>query len=133
MALEFRQVKIGACPARYQFPSVVKKEQCEVEERTRHRLAVDEHVCFRQMPAPRPYEQYGRFAVQGVMPSGLRVVEGDRAAHRISEIGLAFNQVLPGRRIGILEIGHEDIGAAVQRIDHHLAVGRPSNLDAAVL
>ena len=34
---------------------------------------------------------------------------------------------------GILEIGHEDAGAGIERVDHHLAVGRPGDLDAAVL
>src|SRR5215472_589203 len=67
------------------------------------------------------------------MPPRLRIFEGDRTAYRIDQIDLSFDQVLPGRRVGILEIGHEDIGAAVQRIDHHLAVGWAGDLDAAVL
>src|SRR5215467_10412227 len=66
------------------------------------------------------------------MPPRLRIFEGDRTAYRIDQIDLSFNQVLPGRRVGVLEIGHEDIGAAVQRIDYHLAVGGAGDLDAAV-
>ena len=133
MALELRQVEVGAGAARHQFFRIVKEEQREVEERAGHRLAVDEDVLFRQMPAARPHEQHRGLAVQRIMPPRLRVIEGDRPAHRITEIGLAFDQVVPGRRIGVLEIGHEDIGAAIQRIDHHLAVGRAGDLDAAVL
>src|SRR5262249_22975201 len=45
----------------------------------------------------------------------------------------AFDQVLPGRRIGVLEISHEDVGAAIERVDHHLAVGRAGDLDPAIL
>src|SRR5215469_2672601 len=67
------------------------------------------------------------------MPPCLRISEGDRTVYRIDQIDLSFDQILPSRRVGILEIGHKDIGAAVQRIDHHLAVGWAGDLDAAVL
>ena len=39
----------------------------------------------------------------------------------------------PGRRVRVLEIGHEHFRAGVERVDHHLAIGRPGDLDAAVL
>jgi hypothetical protein len=41
--------------------------------------------------------------------------------------------VLPGRRGGVLEVGHENLGAGVERVDHHLAVDGPGDLGAAVL
>ena len=41
--------------------------------------------------------------------------------------------IVPGRRVGVLEIGHEDARAGIERIDDHLAVGRPGDLDAAVV
>ena len=40
--------------------------------------------------------------------------------------------LLPGGRIGVLEIGHEDVGAGVQRVDDHLAVDGAGDFDAAV-
>ena len=46
---------------------------------------------------------------------------------------MSFDQIVPARRRRVLEIGHVDIGAAIQRVDHHLAVGRAGDLDAAVL
>ena len=41
-------------------------------------------------------------------------------------------QIVPGRRVGVLEIGHEDVGAGIERVDHHLAVDRAGDLDAAI-
>ena len=67
------------------------------------------------------------------MPPRLRIVEGDRAAHCIAEVDLAFDQIVPAGCVGVLEISHKDIGAAIERVDHHLAVGRAGDFDAAVL
>src|SRR5213076_163427 len=39
--------------------------------------------------------------------------------------------VLPGGRVRILEVGHEDVRARVERVDHHLPVDRARDLDAA--
>ncbi len=133
VALDLRQVKVGAGAARQQFLGVVKEEQREIEERAGHRVAVDEHVLFREMPAARAHEQHGGLVVQRIMPARLGIVEGDRPAHRVVEVRLALDHVLPGRRVRILEIGHEDAGAAIERVDHHLSVGRAGDLGAAVL
>ena len=34
--------------------------------------------------------------------------------------------------MGVLEVGHEAIGAGIQRVDDHLAIDRPGDFDAAV-
>ena len=39
---------------------------------------------------------------------------------------------MPGGCVGVLEVGHEDRSAAVECIDHHLAIGRAGNLDTPV-
>ena len=49
------------------------------------------------------------------------------------EVRLALDQLVPGRRGRVLEVGHERARAGVERVDHHLGVGRPGDLDAAVL
>ena len=51
----------------------------------------------------------------------------------VAEVDLALDQLVPGRRGRVLEIGHEHLGAAIERVDHHLGVGRAGDLDAAVL
>ena len=59
-------------------------------------------------------------------------LELDRAADGVREVALALDDVLPGRRAGVLEVGHEDPGARVHGVDHQLAVDRPRDLDAAI-
>ena len=34
---------------------------------------------------------------------------------------------------GVLEVGHEDLGAGVERVDDHLAIDGPGDFDAAVM
>ena len=46
---------------------------------------------------------------------------------------LSCDQVVPSGAVGVLKVGHVHVGPAVQRIDHHLAVGRSGDLNAAVL
>jgi hypothetical protein len=48
------------------------------------------------------------------------------------QVLLALDHVGPGGRRGILAIRHEHVGAAVERVDDHLAVDGPGDLDAAV-
>ena len=64
------------------------------------------------------------------MPSGLTIADG--SVDRVAQIELAFEIVLPGGRIGVFEIRHENVGAGVQRVDDHLAVDGARDLDAAV-
>ena len=66
------------------------------------------------------------------MPAGFRIAERDPLAHRVDEVHLSLDQIVPARRRRILEIGHVDIGAAIERVDHHLAVGRAGDFYAAV-
>ena len=42
-------------------------------------------------------------------------------------------QFVPGRRVRVLEVRHEDLRARVERVDHHLPIGRARDLDAPVL
>lgn len=45
---------------------------------------------------------------------------------------MAVEIVFPGRRIRILEVGQENIGAAVQSVDEHLAVDATGDLRAMI-
>ena len=53
VALELRQIEIGAAAARQQFLGVVEEEQSEIEQRARDRRAVDQEMLFDQVPAAR--------------------------------------------------------------------------------
>jgi len=45
---------------------------------------------------------------------------------------MALDDVLPGRRVGVLEVRHEDPGAGVEGVDHHLPLGGARDLNSAV-
>src|SRR5262249_24874121 len=61
-------------------------------------------------------------------------LERDRALDRVGEVLLSADDVGPRRRVRILEVGHVDAGARVERVDDHLAVDRRTgDLDAPIL
>ena len=84
------------------------------------------------MPAARAHQQRGGLLVEPV-DAAVRVVEGDRALDGVDQVDLALDHVLPGRRVGVLEVGHVHVGARVEGVDQHLALGRAGQLDPALL
>ena len=94
--------------------------------------AVDQDVLLGQMPAARAHEQRGGLVVQPVRLA-FRTDVIDPSAHRIAQIDLALDVVVPRRRVGVLEVRHENARAGVERVDDHLAVDRAGDLDPAVL
>ena len=84
-----------------------------------------------EVPAARAHEQRRDLVVQAVLL--LTGVERDRPLERVREVDLALDAVLPGGRVRVLEVGHEHLRARVERVDHHLPVDRPRDLDPAVL
>ena len=132
MALHLRQIEIGPEPCGERRLGVVEDIEAEIEQRARHRLAVDLDMRLRQMPAARPDDQHGGLWPELVGLAGRRIREAERALPARQHVRLALDHVGQGRRVGVLEIGHEDLGAGVQRVDHHLLVGRAGDLDAAV-
>ena len=83
-----------------------------------------------EVPATRSNHQSRRLVVELV--GLLSGVEPQLAPVGVDQIGLAFEEVEPGRRGGVLEVGHEDPGPRVERVDHHLGVDRSGDLDPAV-
>ena len=131
MALELGQVEVRARAGGAQPLGAMEHVEAEVEQPGRHRLAVDEDVLLEQVPAARPDEQRGDLVVQAVLL--LARVERDRALDRVDQVRLALDAIRPGGRVRILEVGHEHLRAGVERVDHHLPIDRPRDLDAAVL
>src|SRR4029077_5695286 len=106
-AFEFGQVEVRRGSLLDQRSGVMKKIETEVEQRARHRFAVDKNMLLCQVPAARPDQKRRDLVVQPVLLA-LRTGEGDGAVYRVAEIELAFDIVLPGGRIGILKIRHKD-------------------------
>ena len=127
------QVEVRPAPRRERLGAVVEQVQPEVEQRwprpaRRRRASPDSTRC---QPRGRT-TSVARLVVQAV---GLALgrVEGERAADRVGERRLAADDVGPGRRQRVLEVGHEDAGARVEGVDHHLGLGRPGDLDPPVV
>jgi hypothetical protein len=109
----------------------VEKVQTEIEQRAGDLFSVDQNVFLIKVPTARANKQHRGFLVQFIFFS-FRAPKSDRTPDRVAQIDLAFDHVLPSRRIGVLEIGHEHFRAGVQRVDHHFTVGRARDLNPAV-
>src|SRR5205823_6121300 len=131
VTLDLWQVVIGTAAFADQRRRIVIERQPEIEQRCRDGGAVQVYVFFDQMPPPGPNEQRRRLGGQRVaLPLGTRV--GDRPGDGILQIALADDVVLPRWGVGILEVGHEDVGARVEAVDDHLAVHRARDLHAPI-
>src|SRR6266545_1226858 len=130
VALELRQVEVRTRAFRDQRSGVVEEEQAEVEQRPRHRLAVYQHMPLDQMPAARPHHQRRHCRIQGVLLLGR--LEFDRPRDRVPQIDLAVDRAVPRGRVRVLEIRHIGLRARVERVDDHLAVHGPGDLDASI-
>src|SRR5919204_2236004 len=130
MRLHLRQVEVRTRAARDELFCVMEEVEREVEDCAGDRLAVDTEVLLVEMPAAWPDDEHRGLIVQLVMLGSL--LETDRAAHRIAQVELPVDHVVPRRAVCVLEIRHEGGGARVERVDHHLAIGRAGDLDAAV-
>src|SRR5262245_9837127 len=132
VALELREVEVGPSAALEQALDVPLEVDAEVEEARRDVLSVELDVTLLQMPAPGPHEEDGDLVLQLV--ALLALLERDRPFDRVAEVLLAADDVLPRRRVRVLEVGHVDACPRVEGIDDHLPVTRrPGDLDAPVL
>jgi hypothetical protein len=110
----------------------VEDVEAEVEKRAGNRKPVHREVLFGQVKTARPHEEHRRLGDQLVRFFRLGRDESDGPAHGIHQIGVTLDEVVPCGRGRVFEIGHEDVGTRVHRVDDHLAVDRTRNLDAAI-
>jgi hypothetical protein len=83
-----------------------------------------------QVPAARAYEERRRAVVQRI---ALAVrLERDGATDGVSQVELSVDDVAPGGCRRVLEVGHVDPRARVQRVNHHLAIDWARDLDAPI-
>ena len=131
-ALELGQVEVGAAAARKQFLRVAQEVEAEVEEARADWLAIHGDVLLNQVPAAWPHQQRGYRLVEAV-DAPIWIGEGNCAPDRIGAVDLPLDDILPRGRERVLKVGHEDLCARVERVDHHLALGRAGDLDTAVV
>ena len=104
--------------------------EAEIEDGAGNALAIDDHVRFIEVPATRAADEDGGLVAQLVALA--LVFEADRASRGIAQVDLALHHHVPRRCRGVFQAGHEALRAAVEGVDHHLAVARPGDLDAAI-
>ena len=131
MRLQLRQIEVRSGPTLQLLTGVVEHHQPEIEQRRGHGCPVDLVMALDEMPAARTDQQRRRLVVQPV--ALLAGVQLDRSPHRIVHVALPLTHVVPGRRVRILEVRHEHLRARVERVDHHLPLDRPGDLDPPVL
>ena len=132
MALELRQVEGRRRAFGDLGLGAVEDVKAEIEQRAGHLLAVDDDMALGQMPAARPHHQHGGLTLERVGLAACRVGEVDLAGPAVLQVGLALDHVGEDGRGRVLEIGHEDLGAGIERIDDHLAIDGAGDLDPAV-
>ena len=132
MRLHLRQIEVRPGISVEQRGGVVKEVQAEVEEGRGDRLVVDEHMSLEQMPTARAHDQRRCTLVEPVRLA-VGILERELTADGVDQVALPCYDVLPCGRQRILEVGHETARTRVERIDHHLALDRTGDLDAAVL
>jgi hypothetical protein len=89
-------------------------------------------MLFMQMPAARPHQQHRCSLVEPVLLAALRIGEIEIAMPAVDQVELAFHHIIPARRIGVFEIGHEHPRPGIECVDDHFAVGRPGDFDPPV-
>ena len=131
VALQLRQVEVRPA-AGVELPlCTVEEVESEVDQRGRHRPPVHHDVLLHQVPAARPYHDRGESLAERV-PLALRGAEVDPPVKRVDEVELPLDDVAPGGRGRVLEVGQPHLGAGVERVDGHLAVRRTGDLDPPV-
>src|SRR5579863_6043119 len=89
-------------------------------------------MAFGQVPSAGSDEERGDLLTELVMAAVGSPV-ADRPLDGVSEVDLTRDQVGPRRGGRVLKVGHEPVGARVERIDHQLPIGWTRDLDPALL
>ena len=131
VAFQFGDIEVRSAAAVEQDLKIIDKVNTEVEEGCGDGPVASTPVALYHVKAARTHEEDGGVVIE-LVALALRRGIGDVAAVGVVEVLLAFDDVGPGGRGGIFKVGHEDLGAGVEGVDDHLAVGRSGNLHAAV-
>ena len=133
VALHLGQVEVGPSPLVQQLLRVVEEVQPEVDEGARPPARPSTVRCRSSRCQPR-----GRGTIVGSAASVTQLVllalglVNAPCPGRVVQVDLAADDVAPVRRVGVLEVGQPDLRAGVERVDRHLALGRPGDLDPPV-
>ncbi len=113
MALQFGQIEIGTQALFHKPMGVMEEKQPEIHQRSRHWDVANHHMAFHKVKTTRSHHKQRCRRIQTVDFILCRMLVGDGPGHRISEIDLAMDHILPGRRTGVFKIGHKDVSATI--------------------
>src|SRR5262249_9576165 len=119
VALHLGQIEIWTCTLRDQRLGIVEKIETKVEEGGRNRFTVNFEMFLVKMPAARADNQGRNMRIE-LITLPFRACVADGPSDSVAQVGLSFEIVLPRGRVRIFKIGHEHVGARVQRVDDHL-------------
>src|SRR4051812_27303762 len=117
MALELGEIEIRPRAALDESLRIIIEMNAEVEQARRYGGGVDEDIRFEHVPPAWANDQRRDRIVEAISLA-VRRVEGQRAARRVNQVRVSGDDVVPGRRERVFEIGHEDEGTGVERVDH---------------
>ncbi len=129
-SLELGEVEVGAGPCGEGGVGVVEDADPEVEQRSGDRVAIDREVHLVEVQ-PSGADDERR-------PLGIRCLDvtvdlgREGAGVGVTEVLESVEAVGPRRRHGVLEVGHEDARAGVERLHHRHSTNRSGQLGAAV-
>ncbi len=133
VALHLRQVEVRPAATVELLLRVVEQVEPGVDQGTDGGGAVDQEMPLGQVPAARAGHDRRQLAV---LPQAVLLAvgagEGQRPPDGVVQDHLPADDVAPVRGIGVLEVGQPDAGAAVERVDRHLRLGRSGDLHPAV-
>ena len=132
VALQLRQVEERPGAARDAAPSRCGRRRGRSRRARRATISPSTTTCFSGRCQPRGRtKSTAVFSLSAYfLPSGASNVIVRRTASQ--RFCWPVDEVVPGRRGRVLEVRHEDVRARVERVDDHLAVDRPGDLDAAI-
>lgn len=131
IVLHLGKVEVRSSSSLDELVRVVKEEESEVEDGSRHGGTVDEHSRLVEMPSSRSNDEDRRVRVELVRFSSR--LERDGLSDGVFQVDLTVEKVVPGRSIRVFEVGHESLGSRVESIDDHLPVRRSGNLNPSIL
>lgn len=93
---------------------------------------VDEHVPLGEVPSARP-DDVRRRAKAELVPLTLLLVDvGDGPLCGVDQVDLSEDEVFPGKKSGVLDVGHKVACARVERVEDHFAVDGAGDVHTAI-
>ena len=130
VTLHLRQVEVGGGTSGDELASIMEKVEAKVDQHTRHGATINLEIDLIQMISPGTDKEDCGLLIEPIVLLGS--LKADCSPHGVPQVNLAVNDIGPGGRGGVLQVGHEDPGSGVQGVNDHLPIRRPGDLNPAI-